>query len=133
MILIVGATGVLGSALSKRLLENGEQVRAMTRTPEKAAELQAMGAEIVRGDLRDPASLRRACAGAQKVVASAHSVLGRGTAASKYVDGQGYKDLIDAAQSAGVAHFVYVSAYGVGPDHPTPFMRFKYAPDSAKS
>lgn len=125
MILIVGATGVLGSTLSKRLLEQGEQVRAMTRMPEKAAELQTMGAEIVQGDLRDPASLRRACAGAYKIVASAHSIFGRGLEASKYVDGQGHKDLIDAAKETGCRHFIYVSMEGVEVN-PTPFAHFKY-------
>ncbi len=124
MILIVGATGVLGRALGKRLLEHGEQVRAMTRNPENATELKTMGAEIVSGDLCDPASLRRACAGVEKVVASAHSIFGRGSEASKYVDGQGHKDLIDAAKEAGIRHFVYVSMEGVAVN-PTPFAHFK--------
>lgn len=125
MILIVGATGVLGSALSKQLLTLGEQVRVMTRTPEKAGELKNMGAEIVRGDLRDPASLWRACVGVETVVASAHSIFGRGLEASKYVDGQGHKDLIDAAKKAGCRRFIYVSMQGVE-SNPTPFARFKY-------
>ena len=124
MILIVGATGVLGSALSKQLLEQGEQVRAMTRNPENAAELKTLGAEIVPGDLCDPASLRRACQGTEKVVASAHSIMGRGVEASKHVDGQGHKDLIDAAKEAGCRHFVYVSLEGVE-RNPTPFAHFK--------
>ncbi len=63
MILIVGGTGDLGSATTEKLLAQRKAVRVMTRTPAKAAALQAMGAEIVQGDLRDPASLRRACAG----------------------------------------------------------------------
>lgn len=125
MILVVGATGTLGSVLSKQLLEQGEQVRAMTRHPENAAELKAAGAEIIPGDLCDPASLRRACAGADKVVASAHSIFGRGAEASKYVDGQGHKDLIDAAKAVGCRHFVYISMEGVE-RNPTPFAHFKH-------
>ncbi len=124
MILIVGATGALGSALSKRLLEQGEPVRAMTRNTENAAELKALGAEIVPGDLCDPASLRRACVGVEKVVASAHSIFGRGAEASKHVDGRGHKDLIDAAKDADARHFVYISMEGVE-SNPTPFARFK--------
>ncbi|KAA3660112.1 MAG: SDR family NAD(P)-dependent oxidoreductase [Chloroflexi bacterium] len=125
MILVVGATGVLGTAICKRLLESGEQVRAMTRTPDNAANLKTAGAEIVLGDLCDPASLRRACAGVEKVVASAHSIMGRGREASKYVDGLGHKDLIDAAKEAGCRHFVYVSLEGVE-SNPTPFAHFKH-------
>ena len=50
MILIVGATGYLGSATARRLLARGESVRAMTRTPAKALALQELGAEVVVGD-----------------------------------------------------------------------------------
>jgi uncharacterized protein YbjT (DUF2867 family) len=126
MILIIGATGVLGSATAKRLLANGHAVRAMTRTPAKAAELGRLGAEIVQGDLRDVDSLRRACEGVDKVLAAAHSLLGRGKAASKYVDDAGHKQLIDVAKAAGVQHFVYTSGAGVSPDHPVLFARIKY-------
>ncbi len=107
MILIVGGTGALGSATARRLLAKGTAVRVMTRTPKNAVELQKLGAEIVEGDLLDKASLAQACRGVEKVLASAHSILGRGREASKYVDWQGHKDLIDAAKVAGVAHFVY--------------------------
>lgn len=126
MMLIVGATGVLGSATTKRLLAKGYAVRAMTRTPVKATELEELGAEIVQGDLRDAGSLRRACEGVDQVLATAHSLLGRGKVASKYVDEAGHKQLIDAAKAAGVKHFVYTSASGVSPNHPTDFARIKY-------
>lgn len=126
MILIVGATGFLGSATAKRLLAEGYAVRAMTRTPAKAAELGRLGAEIVQGDLCDADSLRRACAGADKVLAAAHSLLGRGKESSKCVDDAGHKQLIDIAKAAGVQHFVYTSGNGVSPDDPVPFSRIKY-------
>ena len=126
MILIVGATGVLGSATTRRLLIAGHPVRAMTRTPAKAAELGQLGAEIVQGDLREPDSLRRACEGVDQVLAAAHSLLGRGREASKYVDDAGHKQLIDIAKAAGVQHFVYPSVNGASPDQPVPFARIKY-------
>ena len=126
MILVVGGSGALGSAVVQRLLQQGRAVRVMTRTPEKVQLLQQLGVDVVRGDLRDKASLRRACAGVEKVVASAHSVFGRGTEASKYVDLQGHKDLIDVAQAAGGQRFVYISAVGATPDSPVFFSRIKY-------
>jgi uncharacterized protein YbjT (DUF2867 family) len=126
MILIVGGTGSLGRATAKRLLAKGDPVRIMTRTPEKAADLKQAGAEIVQGDLLAKASLERACRGVNKVLASAHSIFGRGREASKYVDLQGHIDLIEAAKSAGVSHFVYASAYAFSPEHESvPFFRYK--------
>ena len=114
MILIVGANGTLGGAVARRLLAKGRPVRGLVRSREKGEGLRKWGAEVVIGDLRDPASLARACRGATKVLAAVHSVRGRGSEASKYVDLQGHKDLIDAARDAGVQDFVYTSAYGAG-------------------
>lgn len=126
MILVVGATGSMGTILCKRLRKQGKSVRGMTRTPEKASVLEALGVEIVAGDLRDKASLQRACVGVDQVVATAHSILGRGQEASKYVDLQGHKALIDAAKSVGVRRFVYLSALGVGSDSKVSFFQMKY-------
>jgi uncharacterized protein YbjT (DUF2867 family) len=126
MILIVGSTGVLGDETARQLLAAGHKVRAMARDPGKAADLQQLGAEVVPGDLIDYASLARACAGAEKVLAAAHSLLGTGKYRSEAVDDRGHRALIDAAKAAGVKHFVYTSARGAGPNHPTDFFRTKY-------
>lgn len=126
MNLIIGGTGSLGSALTRRLLAKRMPVRVMTRTPEKAAELKGLGAEVRQGDLLDKTSLARACKGATKVVAAAHSILGRGKESSRHVDLQGHKDLIDAAKAAEVTHFVYISLYDFGPEYESvPFLVFK--------
>lgn len=125
MILIVGATGYLGNATARRLLAAGESVRAMTRTPAKAQDLQELGAEVVQGDLRDQASLRRACQGVDRLLVAAHSLMGRGKESSKYVDDMGHKQLIDAARTADVQHFVYTSGYRALPDSPVLFFRIK--------
>ena len=58
-VLVVGATGVMGREAVQLLLSAGMRVRAMTRTPEKASELQKLGAEVIQGDLIDPRSLPR--------------------------------------------------------------------------
>jgi uncharacterized protein YbjT (DUF2867 family) len=126
MNLIVGGTGTLGSALAWRLLAAGLPVRVMTRTPEKASALAAAGAEIVQGDLLDRESLSRACEGVDAAIAAAHSLFGRGRLASARVDGQGHRDLIDAAVAAGVSRFVYTSAYSYnGAFDDIPFFRIK--------
>ena len=125
MILVVGATGSLGSLVVKKLLKSGEKVRAMTRDRSKADELKARGAQIVLGDLTDPESLEFGLRGAKAVVAAAHGMLGRGATSSKAIDDKGHRALIDAAKDAGTEHFVYTSVVGASPDHPIDFWRTK--------
>jgi uncharacterized protein YbjT (DUF2867 family) len=64
-ILVTGATGRQGGAVARRLFESKQAVRALTRDPDRPAAraLAASGAEVVRGDLDDRASLERAMAG----------------------------------------------------------------------
>lgn len=126
MILLVGATGVLGREATRQLRIAKHSVRAMTRTPQKAGELITLGAEVIYGDLTDAPSLTRACTGAEIVIASAHSLIGRGKYRSEKVDDQGHRDLIDAAKKANVRQFIYISAHKVAPDHPVDFDRTKY-------
>jgi NmrA-like family len=65
MILIVGASGRLGSAVAQHLLEEGKPVRVMTRTPSNLIHLKQQGAEVVSGDLRNPASLIKCLPGSR--------------------------------------------------------------------
>jgi uncharacterized protein YbjT (DUF2867 family) len=124
-ILIVGSTGVLGRETTRQLLAAGHKVRAMTRDTSKAADLAAMGAEVVEGDLIDPVSLHNACRGIDAVLAAAHQLMGTGKYSSAAVDDSGHRALIDAARAAGVKHFVYTSAQHASGDHPTDFYRSK--------
>ncbi|WP_247237442.1 SDR family oxidoreductase [Telluribacter sp. SYSU D00476] len=126
MILIVGATGALGHEATLQLLDAGYPVRAMVRTPAKAVDLIKQGAEVVQGDLTKPTTIRQACQGVDVVVASAHSLLGRGKYSSDKVDSIGHRSLIDAAKAAGVSQFIYTSISGVSPGHPVDFYRTKY-------
>jgi uncharacterized protein YbjT (DUF2867 family) len=68
MILLVGATGLLGSAIGKRLVEDGLKFRALVRPGTDADALSAAGVEIVRGDLREPATLGPALVGVDAVI-----------------------------------------------------------------
>ena len=126
-ILVVGATGVLGRQIVRRLLAQGAEVRALTRAPERAADLARQGAEVVAGDLVDKGSLERACSGVDRVLAAAHALLGRGRHRSERVDDAGHRALIDAARAAGVGRFVYISASAAAADHPIDFFRTKFA------
>jgi NADH dehydrogenase len=126
MILIVGATGLLGRATALALLEQGHSVRVLVRDRARAADLQRAGAEVYIGDLTDVRSLELACKGVDRVFACAHSLLGRGQYSSAQVDHVGHSALVVAARGAKVEHFVYTSVMGAREDHPIDFFRTKH-------
>ena len=116
MILVVGATGVVGQSVTRRLLQAGKRVRALVRaetTDAKREVLAQAGAALVQGDLKDPNSVRAACEGVDTVVSTASATISRGTGDSIFsVDRDGQLALVDAARAAGVRHFVYLSFSG---------------------
>lgn len=112
-ILVLGATGRQGGAAAARLLADGWRVRALTRNPDgpAAQALAKAGAELVRGDMGERASLDAAMQGVYGVFSvqppdwnpsdtSAAEELRLGMNAA------------DAAKAAGVRHFVYSSVNG---------------------
>lgn len=113
MILVAGATGQLGSEIAKLLLKREQKVRALVRqtsAAEKVTALQNAGAEIVRGDLKEPDTLRDACAGARAVISTV-SIIGTGRESDSFeaTDAAGTKHLIDAARTGGAEQFIFVS------------------------
>jgi len=126
MILVAGASGRLGNRVARLLLARGTPVRAISRDVSRLAELTRLGAEPVAADLRDPASLARACENVEKVVAAAHAFTGTGDNNPVSVDDAGNRHLIDACRNAGVEHFVFTSVRGARPDHPLDFFRIKF-------
>jgi NADH dehydrogenase len=125
MILVVGATGSLGGAIAQGLLAKGKKVRVLARAGSNASALTAKGAEAVAGDLKDPATLGKVCAGVDTVVTTANSILRGGPDTVESVDLAGTKNLIDAAKAAGVKHFIFVSALGAAENHPVPLFQAK--------
>ncbi len=118
MKLVVGATGMVGSEICKRLAARGKQVRALVRSTADQAKvdnLRKSGVEIVPGDLRERALLEPACQGVTAVIStvsampfSYHPIENN----IQQVDQEGLKKLIDVAKAAGVKHFVYTSFSG---------------------
>src|SRR6516165_880073 len=108
-ILITGVTGQQGGAVAQALQGTGLHLRGLTRTPERAAALARQGIDIVKGDLDDEATLRRALAGAWGVF----SVQNAAEAGVEREEAQG-KRLAKLAREAGVEHYVYTS---VGSPH----------------
>ena len=105
-ILITGVTGHQGGAVAQALRGSGFHLRGLTRQPdsEPAAALARNGVEIVKGDLEDEATLRRALAGAWGVFA----VQTAWGASVEREEAQG-KLLATLARAAGVEHYVYTS------------------------
>lgn len=113
-ILVFGATGQQGGSVARALLNTGRGVRILTRNPASpAAEaLRHAGAEVFRGDLEDPASIRRAMAGAAGVFSvQTSSPGGEITDAQEIAWGILVADL---AAECGVGHLVYSSGAAVG-------------------
>ncbi len=125
MILVVGATGQLGGLIAKRLLAAGRTVRALAREVSAWQGLQAAGAQIAIGDLRQRATLDAACSGVDVVITTANSALRGGADNTQTVDLDGNRNLIDAARSAGAKQFIFVSAFGVTVDSPVPLFQAK--------
>ena len=113
MNLVVGATGLLGSEICRLLAAEGKPVRALVRPTsdqDKVAQLESLGVEIARGDLKDRSSLNAACLGASAVISTASSTLSRQEGDSiQSVDLEGQLNLIDAAKAANVSRFVLIS------------------------
>lgn len=126
MDLVVGATGSLGGRIAHALLGLERDVRALVRDPAKAGPLEAAGAQVVVGNVKDPASLDAACSGVDVVVSTA-TMSKRGDDSPENVDMRGTQNLIDAARRAGVHKFVFVSTLNASPDSPIPVFRAKGA------
>jgi uncharacterized protein YbjT (DUF2867 family) len=126
MILLAGGTGHLGRALVPRLAACGMGVRTLTRDPSRARKSVGEGVEVVSGDVRVPASLTGALAGVDTVI-SAVTGFGPGGDGPRRVDFEGNANLIEAAEAAGVKHFILVSIHGAGSEHPMELYRAKFA------
>ena len=137
MILVCGATGELGGRIARRLVADGQQVRALVRPTSDASRLERDGIEVVRGDLREPTTLGPALAGVGTVVTTANAIsrilAGPTDLTIATVDGQGTQNLIRAAEQAGVDRFVYVSAAGSSEETARlgPLMGAKWAAEEA--
>ena len=109
MILVVGATGQLGSAVTRTLAAAGRDVRILVRPQSQTAHLKSIGVEMIEGDLRDFASLNAACEDVRVVVATANAVIRpRGDDFESVAD-RGYANLIKAAEQQNVQQFIFVS------------------------
>ena len=121
MILVTGATGTVGRELVPQLLERGQVVRAMSRTPEKASALFGADVEVVRGDFDDRARLQAAIDGVERVFLLTAQMGGRPPDAT----------VCTLAAQAGVRQIVRLSVLEAGGDEHDPVTGWHTAAENA--
>jgi uncharacterized protein YbjT (DUF2867 family) len=124
VLLLTGATGLIGSSLLRRLTAQGEPVRCLVRDPRRLGP-ERVRVQITIGDLTDPRALRRAMRGVRTVVHLAASHRDQPHATIEELAGMATFRLLRAAEHAGAGHFVFFSALGATPHHPSRLHRAK--------
>jgi nucleoside-diphosphate-sugar epimerase len=114
-VLVTGATGFLGANLVHRLLAEGERVRVLARSPERATPVTEEGAEAVIGDITDPVSVATAVDGANVVYHLAGRLFEPGVPTAEYYATHvlGTKVLLDHCRESSLDRFVHCSTTGV--------------------
>ena len=111
MNLVTGATGLLGSHIVEQLRKRGMPVRALVRPGSDRTWLQTQGVEFADGDITDPGSLRRACAGVDVVYHSAAKVGDWGPWEEfQRITIDGTRNVVEAAVAAKVRRLVHISS-----------------------
>jgi uncharacterized protein YbjT (DUF2867 family) len=125
VILVAGGTGRLGTILVSLLSGGDDEVRVLSRHPGEANASRA-GVQLIAGDVTDRQTLGPAVDGVRMVISA---ITGFGMArdvSPATVDRDGNANLIQAAKSAGVQHFILVSVRQAAADHPIELFRMKY-------
>ena len=133
MILLTGATGLVGSALLPRLTASGVPVRCLVRDPRRLGP-ERVRVQIALGDLADPPSFRNAMRGVRTVVHLAAAIRDQPGGSIEELNGIATWRMVEAAERAGVEHFVFFSALGATAHDRTRFLRAKaLAQDAVQS
>ena len=112
--LVTGATGFVGGAVARALVNSGIDVRVLARAGADLQNLQGLTVERVEGDLRDPASLRKALTGCRQLyhVAAHYALWAKDPSIFYDVNVTGTKNLLEEAREAGTERIVYCSTIG---------------------
>lgn len=135
-VLITGGTGFIGSHVARKLTERGERVRALARPSSRTEELDAMGAEVVRGDITDRESVLKALDGCDTLYHCAGFVSFKKRDYPKMVEinVDGARNTLSAALEAGVGKVVFTSSVAaLGPAAEGEVITEETAPDPSFS
>lgn len=124
MILLTGATGLVGSHVLRALTSAGQPVRVLARDARRLGN-DRVRVQIALGDLGDAASYRHALRGVETVLHMAGAARDQASGTVEELNGVATWRLAQAARRAGVRHFVYLSVLGATYWHPARFFRAK--------
>ncbi len=124
-VLVVGASGQLGTRIVQQLAAAGRPVRAMVRSTSQVDHLPRSGVELVIGDLMQPETLDAACRDVGTVIATANAVAPTHGSSFEAVDDRGYSSLIDACVRNRSGRFVLISLPITPHDAHVPLFRTK--------
>lgn len=112
--LVTGATGFVGAAVARALVQTGIDVRVLVRPNSDLQNLDGLPVERVSGDLRDPVSLRRALTGCRHLyhVAAHYALWAKDPSIFYDINVTGTRNLLEAARDVGVDRTVYCSTIG---------------------
>ncbi|HEX4115990.1 MAG TPA: NAD(P)H-binding protein [Solirubrobacteraceae bacterium] len=130
MLLLTGATGLVGSALLRRLIAEGQPVRCLVRDPRRLGP-QRVRVQIALGDLADPPSFRNAMRGVDTVVHLAASTRDQPRGSIEELGAIATWRMVEAAQRAGVKRFVFFSTLGASSHHRARLFRAKALAEQA--
>ena len=111
-ILVTGATGLVGSALARKLAAEGTVVRALVRSGSQRSHLDGLDLEFIEGDMRDARAVRTAMAGVKHVfhVAADYRLWARDPNEIYDANVEGTRTIMREAKHAGVERIVYTSS-----------------------
>src|SRR5580693_1984524 len=130
MLLLTGATGLVGSALLPRLIAQGQPVRCLVRDPRRLG-AQRVRVQIALGDPTDPPSFRNAMRGVSTVVHLAASTRDQPRGSIEELAAIATWRMVEAAQRAGVERFVFFSTLGASSHHRARLFRAKALAEQA--
>lgn len=113
--LVTGATGLIGNAVARQLVEAGHAVRVLARDTARASAVLPRDVEVVRGDVTDPASVAAAVAGTELVfhAAGLPEQWQPDPGIFQHVNAEGTRHVLEAALAAGVRRVLYTSTMDV--------------------
>ncbi len=130
MLLLTGATGLVGSTLLRRLLAQGTEVRCLVRDPRRLG-TERVRVQIALGDLTDPPSFRNALRGVDTVIHLAATIRDQPEGSIEELDGIATWRMVEAAERQGVERFLFFSALGASTHHRTRCLRAKALAEQA--
>src|SRR5580704_1611329 len=135
LVTVFGGSGFVGSQVVRALAKKGLRIRVAVRQPGRGHKLRMLGdvgqIEVVQANIRAPATVARALAGAEACVNLVGVLHEAGPQRFQSVHGMGARNVAEVAAAAGITRLVHVSAIGADADSPSKYARSKASGEAA--